>query len=98
MTTDQQEMMPDPVIRKCRFCEQGNCGTKGAEHTRTDKCRYYEAATSYVRVLEKLKAANATLDSIRNIATTNNESKASFIARVINVLEKDATRKEAADV
>jgi len=69
-----------------------DCGTTGGnDHgtgfvDRSDKCRLYEAMACYVKAREEITHLKATLENLRNIVTTGNESKESFIRRVNAVL------------
>lgn len=69
-----------------------DCGTTGGhDHgsgfvDRSDKCKLYEAMGCYVKAREEITRLNAVLENLRNIATTEHESKESFIRRVNAVL------------
>ena len=78
-----------------------DCGTTGGnDHgsgfvDRSDKCKLYEAMAYYVKAREEIAAIKATLENLRNIVTTGNESKESFIRRVNAVLYPSNDSMEA---
>lgn len=69
-----------------------DCGTTcGNDHgsgfvDRSDKCKLYEAMACYVKAREEITALKSMLENLRNIVTTGNESKESFISRVNAIL------------
>lgn len=89
------ELMPvveRRLVRRCRWCDMVDCGTTGGhDHgsgfvDRSDKCKLYEAMGCYVKAREEIAQLKAILENLRNIATTDHESKESFIRRVNAVL------------
>ena len=71
------------IVGRCRWCGMVDCGTTGGnDHgsgfaDRSDKCKLYEAMACYVKAREEITALKSTLENLRNIVTTGNESKES---------------------
>ena len=91
-TGELQPVVERRLVRRCRWCGMVDCGTTGGnDHgsgfvDRSDKCKLYEAMACYVKAREEITHLKATLENLRNIVTTGNESKESFIRRVNAVL------------